>query len=111
MPVSVKEISDMFAKDVFTNKGFYCGKVNDMEFDLSRYKVKSLVIEAARGSTLGKMVGGKKGVVIPYGMVQSVGDVVIIKHISDASLPESELMEEVVAHQPQAPAGRSSRLR
>ncbi|MBI2084616.1 MAG: PRC-barrel domain-containing protein [Candidatus Aenigmarchaeota archaeon] len=93
MPVSTKDISDMFAKDVFTNKGFYCGKVSDIEFDLARYKVRSLVVEAAKNSLLGKAVGGKRGVVIPYPMVQSVGDVVIIKHITE-SLAEEEPVEE-----------------
>ncbi|MBI1978814.1 MAG: PRC-barrel domain-containing protein [Candidatus Aenigmarchaeota archaeon] len=110
MPILVKDISDMFAKDVFTNRGFYCGKVSDMEFDLSRYKVRSLVVEAARGSLLGKMVAGKKGVVVPYNMVQSVGDVVIIKHISEAAFPE-EAPEESV-EQPEAPSPpRLSRMR
>ncbi len=103
MPVSTKDISDMFAKDVFTNKGFYCGKVNDIEFDLSRYKVKSLVVEAAKNSLLGKVVGGKRGVVIPYPMVLSVGDVVIIKHITE-SLPEEEPAEEVA---PKTPLSRT----
>ena len=81
MPISVKDIGDMFGKDVFTGKGFYAGKVTDLEFDLSRFKIRSLVIEAARGSFLGKALGGKKGVIIPYPMVQAIGDVVIIKHI------------------------------
>jgi len=111
MPVSIKDVSEMFAKDVFTNKGFYCGKVNDMEFDLSRYKVRSIVVEAARGSLLGKMVAGKKGVVVPYNMVQSVGDVVIIKHISEAAFPE-EAPEEPALEQPETPAPpRMSRMR
>lgn len=94
MPVTVSDASEMFSKDVFTNKGYYCGKVSDIELDLSRYKIRALVIEAARNSLLGKVVGGKRGVVIPYNMVQSVGDIVIIKHISEASLPESEAVEE-----------------
>lgn len=112
MPVSVKDISDMFAKDVFTNKGFYCGKVSDMEFDLSRYKVRSLVVEAARNSLLGKMVAGKKGVVVPYNMVQSVGDVVIIKHINEAAFPEESVPEEPAALEPQMPPSpRLSRMR
>lgn len=93
MPVTVKDIGEMFNKDVFTNKGFYCGKVNDLEFDLSRFKIRALVISADKNSVLGKMVGGKKGVIIPYPMVQAVGDVVIIKHISGTSLPE-ETSEE-----------------
>jgi len=87
MPITVKEVSEVFGKDVFTDKGYYCGKVSDVEMDLSRFKVRSLVISAARGSFLGQMVGGKKGVVVPYTMVQSVGDVVLIKHIT-TPLPE-----------------------
>jgi sporulation protein YlmC with PRC-barrel domain len=93
MPITVKDIQDMFNKDVFTNKGFYCGRVNDMEFDLSRFKIRALVISADKNSVIGKMVGGKKGVIVPYPMVQAVGDVVIIKHISGTSLPE-ETSEE-----------------
>ena len=93
--VSVKDVSDVLAKDVFTNKGFYVGKISELEFDLTKYKVRALVIEAARGSTLGKMIGNKKGVVVPYTMVQSVGDVVIMKHISEAALSEGEAVEAV----------------
>lgn len=86
MPITVKDITEMFGKDVFTDRGLYCGKVADVEFDLSRFKVRSLVIAAAKGTFLGKMVGEKKGIIIPYPMVQSVGDVVLIKHIT-APLP------------------------
>jgi len=89
MPINVKDVADMFGKDVFTGKGFYAGKVSDLEFDLGRFKIRSLVVEAAKGSFLGKALGGKKGVVIPYPMVQAIGDVVIIKHI-----PTPEAMEE-----------------
>lgn len=81
MPVSVKDIADMFGKDVFTSKGVYCGKVSDLEFDLSRFKIRALVIEASREGVLGKMVGGKKGVIVPYPAIQAVGDIVIIKHV------------------------------
>lgn len=92
MPVTVKDIADMFGKDVFTSKGIYCGKVSDMEFDLSRFKIRALVIEASREGVLGKMVGGKKGVIIPYPAVQAVGDIVIIKNVI-ASMPAEEMME------------------
>jgi sporulation protein YlmC with PRC-barrel domain len=90
MPISVKDVSDMFGKDVFTGKGFYAGKISDMEFDLSRFKIRSLVIEAAKGSMLGKMVGGRKGIIVPYPMVNAIGDVVLIKHISSSALPGEE---------------------
>ncbi len=92
MPISVKDIADMFGKDVFTSKGYYAGKVSDLEFDLARFKIRSLVIEAAKGSVLGRMVGGKKGIIVPYPVVMAIGDVVIIKHVISAEAA----MEEAV---------------
>lgn len=88
MAVTVKELSEMFNKDVFTNKGAYCGKVIDLDINLAKFRVRSLVIEAAKGSFLANMVGGKKGVVVPYQYVDSVGDVVIVKHFSTPNMPE-----------------------
>ena len=97
MAVSVTNISGIFGKDVFTAKGFYAGKVDDCELDLSRFKVRSIIIRAARESALGKMVGGKKGIIVPYPMVQAIGDVVIIKHIIGSEMPTEEAMEEAEA--------------
>jgi sporulation protein YlmC with PRC-barrel domain len=90
MPISVKNISEMFGKDVFTSKGYYAGRISDIEFDLSRFKLRSLVIEAAKGSMLGRMVGGKKGIIVPYPIVQAIGDVVIIKHVVDMEMQAAE---------------------
>lgn len=89
MPITVKDITDVLNKDVFTDKGYYCGKISDLEFDISRFKVRSIVIATVKGSFLGDMVGGKKGIIVPYPMVQSIGDVVIIKHIT-APPPEEK---------------------
>jgi sporulation protein YlmC with PRC-barrel domain len=96
MPITVKDISEMFDKDVFTNKGYYAGRVKDLEFDLARFKIRSLVIEAARDSVLSRMIGGKKGVIVPYPVVEAVGDIVIIKHIipSTAVPTEGEVTAE-----------------
>ncbi len=80
MPVTVKDVGDMFGKDVFTERGFYAGKVSDLEFDLSKFKIKALVIEAARGSMMEKLIGDKKGIIIPYAMINAIGDVVLVKH-------------------------------
>lgn len=93
MPVTMKSFSDMTRKDVFTHKGVYCGKVLDVGIDLEKFRVKSLVVDAVRGSFLASLVGDKKGVIVPFSMVQSVGDVVIIKHISPTSV-ETEPAEE-----------------
>ncbi len=90
MAIQVASISDTYAKDVFTDLGHFCGKVEDVECDLKRYKIRSLVIRAIKGSYLSKMLGNKKGVVIPFPMVQSVGDIIIIKHITPPAVEEEE---------------------
>jgi len=90
MAVQVSSVSDTYSKDVFTDKGYFCGKVEDVECDLKRFKLRSLVIRAVKGSYLGRMLGDKKGVVIPFPMVQAVGDVIIIKHIIPPAMEEVE---------------------
>lgn len=92
MGITVKNVSEMFGKDVFTNKGVFCGKIADIEINLSKFRMRSLVIEATRGSFLQSLVGGKKGVIVPYQLVENVGDVVIIKHIT-APIPEEKEAE------------------
>lgn len=79
--MEIRGFNDLTRKDVFTNKGVYCGKVTDIGIDTERFRVKSIVVDAVRGSFLASIVGDKRGVVVPYAMVQSVGDIVIIKHI------------------------------
>lgn len=81
MAITVKNVSDIFSKDVFTNKGVFCGKISDIDINLSKFRINSLIIETGRGSFLSDMIGGKKGVIIPYALVINIGDVVIIKHI------------------------------
>lgn len=95
MPANMKSFSDITKKDVFTNKGSYCGKVMDVGLDLEKFKVKSIVIDAVRGSFFASMVGDKKGVIVPFSMVQSVGDIVLIKHVTPSAVEEEkEMLEE-----------------
>ncbi|MCX7829427.1 MAG: PRC-barrel domain-containing protein, partial [Thermanaerothrix sp.] len=88
MAITVKNLSEIFGKDVFTTRGVYCGKVEDVELSLQKFRIRSLLIEAAKGSFLSGIVSGKRGVILPYQLVESVGDVVIIKHITAPSLAE-----------------------
>lgn len=97
MGVTVKDIGDMFGKDVFTARGFYLGRVQDAEFDISRFKVRALVIESTKSSLLGKMVGGKKGVIVPYSVVTAIGDIVVIKHVISPEQPIEEVAGAVEA--------------
>ena len=93
MAVTIKDFSEMIDKDVFTERGVYCGKVSDIELDLEKFKVRAVVVDAVKGSFLTTIVGSKRGVVIPYAMLQSVGDIVIIKSISPSLLGSDEKIE------------------
>ena len=90
MTMNTKAFSDITRKDVFTHKGVYAGRVLDVGMDLEKFRVKSIVIDAVRGSFLAGLVGDKKGVIVPYSMVQSIGDIVIIKHIQPAASDGAE---------------------
>jgi sporulation protein YlmC with PRC-barrel domain len=89
MAIRIASVSELWAKDVFTDKGNYCGKIEDLECDLRRFKVRSLIIRAVKGSYLSKMLGGKKGMIVPFPMVNAVGEVVIIKHITTPASEET----------------------
>ena len=97
MAIRVASISETYGKDVFTDKGMYCGKVEDVECDFKRFKVRSIIVRAAKESYLARMIGNKKGIVVPYSMVLAIGDIIIIKHIS---LPEKE--EETIPEKPRS---------
>jgi sporulation protein YlmC with PRC-barrel domain len=93
MAITVKEVSEMFGKDVFTSKGYYAGRVKDLELDLSRFKLKSIIVETSPDSVLSAVVGGKKGVIVPYALVLAVGDIVIIKHVVTGTAGEGEISQ------------------
>ncbi len=96
MAITVKNMSEVFGKDVFTNKGVFCGKVSDVDINLSKFRINSLVVETGRGSFLSDMLGGKRGVIIPYTLIINIGDVVIIKHITPTIPTETGTTEEAV---------------
>ncbi|MBI4019310.1 MAG: PRC-barrel domain-containing protein [Candidatus Aenigmarchaeota archaeon] len=97
MVANVCNFSETARKDVFTDKGVYYGRVTDISLDLDRFKVKALIVDAVRGSHLASIVGDKKGVVVPYSIVKSVGDIIIIKHVTPVSADREEPAEEAMA--------------
>ena len=96
MPIKIASISETWSKDVFSDRGLYIGRVEDIECDLRRFKLRSVIVKAMKGSYLNTMLGSKKGLIIPFPMVQAIGDIIIIKHISSPSVDEDVGTEEPV---------------
>ncbi|MFB6204559.1 MAG: PRC-barrel domain-containing protein [Candidatus Nanohaloarchaea archaeon] len=90
MAENILDFSDVKNKDVFTEKGSYCGKLRDVEINLGKFAVRAVVVAAEKGSYLAQKVGGAKNVVIPYHMVESVDDVIMIKDFQTSEVDEGE---------------------
>jgi len=95
MPITTRTLLDLFDKDVFTTKGYYCGRVSDIEVDLTRYKIRAIVVEVAKGTFLERALGGKKGIIIPYSLVTAIADIVLVKHEMGIEQPVEEESAEV----------------
>ncbi|MBI2583288.1 MAG: PRC-barrel domain-containing protein [Candidatus Aenigmarchaeota archaeon] len=95
--VNSSTYADIIRKDVFTTKGAYCGKVADVDLDMEKFRVRSLVVDAVRGSFLSDIVGEKRGVIVPFQIVQAIGDIIIIKHIHPTAAEEANAAEAEAA--------------
>jgi sporulation protein YlmC with PRC-barrel domain len=89
MSQNILDFSDVQKKDVFTSNGSYCGKVKDVELNLGKFAIRAVVVGAEKGSYLAQKVGGSKKVVIPYRMVQSVDDIIIINDFQTSEVEDN----------------------
>ena len=76
MALKIKNITDLYNMQVFTDTGDYFGDVE--EAVLTNNKVSGWRIRATRESFLSRILGGAKGVIVPHQLVGAVGDVLII---------------------------------
>ena len=89
--LKIKKVNEMYGMRVFTDNGDYFGDIE--EAVLSSNKVYGWRIKATKSSSLSKVLGGAKGVIVPHQFVKAIGDVVVI---SKAAIPSYEEEESVV---------------
>jgi sporulation protein YlmC with PRC-barrel domain len=85
------EVSTMFGLNVYTDRGIYIGKVNDVVLEVNERKVTGLAVSQLNP---GMFDTSKAGVVIPYRWVTAVGDVVLIRHVKDQFKKQEEVPED-----------------
>jgi sporulation protein YlmC with PRC-barrel domain len=76
MSLRIKNISDVYSMQVFTDAGDYFGDIE--EAVLQGNKVAGWRIRATRNSFLTRILSGARGVVVPHQLVRAVGDIMII---------------------------------
>ena len=74
--LKLKKISDVYEMKVFTDTGEFFGEVE--ESILSSNKVFGWRVRATKTSSLSKVLGGAKGVIVPHQLVKAIGDIMII---------------------------------
>ncbi len=85
------EVSTMFGLNVYTDRGIYIGKVNDVVLEVSEKKVSGLAVSRLNPEMFDT---SKTGVVIPYRWVTAVGDVVLIRHVKDQFKKQEDVPED-----------------
>jgi sporulation protein YlmC with PRC-barrel domain len=84
----MKKLSEIYGMKVYTDEGDYFGDIE--EAVLSQTKVNSWRVRAMRGSLLSKVLGTAKGVIVPHGLVKSIGDVMVISRSAAPARPDDE---------------------
>ncbi len=84
------ELTSILGLNVYTDRGKYVGKVNDVVLDANEKKITGLAVSNLNPDLFDVQ---SKGIIIPYRWVISVGDVVVIKQV--ASYFKERVVEEV----------------
>ncbi|NJD77221.1 MAG: photosystem reaction center subunit H [Candidatus Methanoperedens sp.] len=86
------EVSTLFGLNMYTIKGIYIGKVNDVMLEVNDKKVTGLAVGKLNPDVFD--TSSSKGVVIPYRWVTAVGDVVLIRHVKDQFKKPEDMAED-----------------
>ncbi len=85
------DVSILFGLNVYTEKGVYIGKVNDVVLEVNDKKATGLAVTKLNPEMF---ESSNKGVVIPYRWVTAVGDVVLIRHVKDQFKKPEDIPED-----------------
>lgn len=73
------ELSSLYGQDLYTDRGIYVGKIEDVSVDIKEKRISGLAVKNVNTNAFN--MGKKKGVIIPYRWVTAIGDIVLIKHV------------------------------
>jgi len=71
----LEELDNIKGLEVYTPDGIFVGKIDDVVLDVSNKRIEGLFIDSASPVLVDKNVSIK----IPFGWLQSIGDIIILK--------------------------------
>jgi sporulation protein YlmC with PRC-barrel domain len=87
------QLSSLYGQDLYTDRGIYVGKIEDVSVDIKEKRVSGLAVKNVNPNAFGGVK--KKGVIIPYRWVTAIGDIVLIKHVRRKGMEREREAEEV----------------
>ncbi|WP_144901833.1 PRC-barrel domain-containing protein [Halobellus captivus] len=83
MDETPQKITTLVGREVYSNEGVFVGEVADVRLDLTeRQAVTGLALTQLNDELFSDIVGGKRGVILPYRWVRAVGDVILINDVT-----------------------------
>jgi len=76
------QITELFDLKVYTEKSVFVGEVEDILIDIDSKKMESIVV----GKLNQQLVDIKnyKGLKVPFRIIRSIGDIILIRHLTGA---------------------------
>ncbi|ACL15543.1 PRC-barrel domain-containing protein [Methanosphaerula palustris] len=74
------QVTEVLGLSVYTDKAVFVGDVDDVVIDLDGKKIKALALGNLNLDIVD--IKGYKGLQIPYRMIRSIGDIILIRHMS-----------------------------
>ena len=76
------DLSSLYGLDLYTDRGIYVGKIEDVSVDVTEKRISGLVVKNVNPNAFNVGKSKKKGVIIPYRWVIAIGDIALIKHVN-----------------------------
>lgn len=76
------QITELFGLNIYTEKSVFVGEVEDVILDIEGKKMESLVVGKLNQDLVD--IKNYKGLKIPFRIIRSIGDIVIIRHLPGA---------------------------
>jgi sporulation protein YlmC with PRC-barrel domain len=80
------EVSTLFGLNVYTDKGVYIGKVNDVVLEPNESKISGLAVGKVNKELFDV---SSNGIILPFRWVTAVGDIILTRQISTKIMKKS----------------------
>ena len=83
------QITDLIGLKIYSENGMFIGEVDDIILDIDSKRIDALAAGKLNPEVI--EIKSHKGVKVPYRLVKSISDVIVIRHIPHMFRSEGEL--------------------